>query len=103
VEDRDKLQQELDEVQKQLTALDDALAEKPEYGMGKGDPGVTQWELDQAMHQRLEERAAAIQQALDRLDDGTYGRCERCGNRIHPDRLAVLPDTKICIKCAQEK
>ncbi|MFP4344418.1 MAG: TraR/DksA family transcriptional regulator [Anaerolineales bacterium] len=103
MKERDKLQQELEEVRRQLTALDDALAEKPEYGMGKGDPSITQWELDQAMHQRLEARAAAIQQALGRLNDGSYGRCERCGELIHPDRLAVLPDTKICIKCAQEK
>ncbi|MFL7792285.1 MAG: TraR/DksA C4-type zinc finger protein [Anaerolineae bacterium] len=36
------------------------------------------------------------------MDKGTYGICERCGKPIHPDRLAVLPETRLCIECARE-
>ncbi len=95
------LQRELDELRDQIAMLEVALKEKPNYGLGKGDPSVTRWELDRAMLQRLRQRAASLQRAMSRLSQGTYGTCKRCGNPIHPDRLAVLPDTKLCVGCAQ--
>ena len=95
------LQQELDELRAQITALEKALEEKPDYGLGRGDPGITRWELDQALLRRLKRRAAELKRALSRVDQGTYGICVQCGRPIHPDRLAILPDTQVCIKCAQ--
>jgi RNA polymerase-binding transcription factor DksA len=35
------------------------------------------------------------------MADDVYGVCEECGKTIHPDRLAVLPDTTRCIRCAR--
>lgn len=94
------LRQELDQVQGQIAALEATLAEKPDYGLGRGAPAVTRWELDQALLQRLKERSASLERALSEMDRGTYGICERCSRPIHPDRLAVLPGTRICAKCA---
>lgn len=95
------LQRELEELQAQISALEASIEEKPDYGMGKGDPSITRWELDQAMLERLQDRAASLERQLSRVSKGTYGTCERCGKPIDPDRLTVLPDTKICIECAQ--
>lgn len=100
---REVLQKELASLREQVETLKAALAVKPEYGMGKGDPAITQWELDQAMLERLQGRVEELEQALEKLEDGTYGICERCGNPINPNRLAVLPDTKICVSCAQKE
>jgi DnaK suppressor protein len=41
-----------------------------------------------------------IERALQKLDEGTYGICERCGKLISPDRLEAMPATKFCIACA---
>lgn len=95
------LQRELDELRAQIAALEKALEEKPDYGLGRGDPAVTQWELDRALLQQLTERAAGLERALWEMSKGKYGICEQCGSRIHPDRLAVLPDTRLCARCAQ--
>jgi DnaK suppressor protein len=95
------LQHELDELRAQIAALDRALEEKPDYGLGQGDPAVTRWELNQALRRRLKRRAASLEQALSQASQGTYGTCVQCGKPIHPDRLAVLPDTQVCIHCAQ--
>jgi DnaK suppressor protein len=38
--------------------------------------------------------------AIDRLDGGTYGRCERCGGAIGRQRLLALPAARYCISCA---
>ena len=43
---------------------------------------------------------AAIDAALRRLDDGSYGRCERCGQPIAADRLAARPTATHCVRCA---
>lgn len=96
-----ELRRELEELREQIATLETAVAEKPDYGMGKGDPSITRWELDQAMLGGLKERAAALEQQLSRISQGTYGICERCGKPIDPDRLAVLPDTSICVECAR--
>jgi RNA polymerase-binding protein DksA len=42
-----------------------------------------------------------IDRALDRIDEGTFGRCEACGQRIDKQRLEVLPFARRCIRCAR--
>jgi DnaK suppressor protein len=43
-----------------------------------------------------------IQEALDRLQAGTYGFCEDCGCPIAPGRLKALPYAKLCVECQAE-
>jgi RNA polymerase-binding protein DksA len=43
---------------------------------------------------------ADIDRTLDRLADGTYGRCTRCEEPIELDRLTALPETAVCVRCA---
>ena len=95
------LQRELDELWAQITALERALGEKPDCGLGKGAPAVTRWELDRALLKQLKEQAAGIEHLLSTKAEGEYGTCEQCGRSIHPDRLTVLPGTKMCIRCAR--
>ncbi len=40
-----------------------------------------------------------IEAALARVDSGTYGRCEACGEPIIAERLEVLPHTRYCVQC----
>jgi RNA polymerase-binding protein DksA len=53
----------------------------------------------------LEESAVAeineIRAALKRIDDGTYGICARCGEKINEKRLDALPYATECIQCAE--
>jgi RNA polymerase-binding transcription factor DksA len=53
-----------------------------------------------ALLDRGQRRLAALDRALARLANGTYGSCERCGAAISPERLAALPDTTRCVRCA---
>jgi RNA polymerase-binding transcription factor DksA len=43
---------------------------------------------------------AELDDALDRLRQGSYGQCERCGRPIAAERLAVRPAARTCITCA---
>jgi DnaK suppressor protein len=45
-------------------------------------------------------RLTALDQALERLDAGTYGRCVGCGREIGAERLEARPGAEHCIACA---
>jgi len=38
--------------------------------------------------------------ALNRMDEGTWGQCEKCNGAIGRDRLRALPETRCCLDCA---
>ena len=95
------LQEELDRLRDQIEKLELALEERPDYGLGEGDPAATDWEINRALLEQSRGRAVELEQALSRADRGEYGICRGCGEPIHPDRLAVLPGTKVCIRCAR--
>ena len=54
---------------------------------------------DLALRDRSDHQLELVDEALARLDAGTYGRCVRCGEPIAPDRLDALPWAARCIDC----
>ena len=65
------------------------------------------WESDRNFLLRIRERErkliTKIREALERIEEGTFGICERCGAEISEKRLEVRPVTTLCIKCKQEQ
>ncbi len=102
-EARARLLAERAEVLKELEQLRSRLEVKPDYELGEGDPMIYQWELNLALRERAEQHLAEIEEALEQLELGLYGRCERCGKPIEPERLAVLTHTTVCSQCAQRR
>ncbi|MCX7706599.1 MAG: TraR/DksA C4-type zinc finger protein [Anaerolineae bacterium] len=102
-EARARLLAERDEVLKELEQLRSRLEVKGDYELGEGDPMIYQWELNLALRERAEQHLAEIEEALEQLEQGLYGRCERCGKPIEPERLAVLTHTTVCSQCAQRR
>ena len=45
----------------------------------------------------------AIEEALQRMEKGTYGICRDCGDPIAPARLQAIPWTRVCIACKQKQ
>jgi RNA polymerase-binding transcription factor len=100
---KERLQQELDETLAEIARLNERLERKGDYGLGKGDPSIYEWEMCLALKQRAESKAQSLQVALRKAEEGDYGICEVCGEPIDPARLAIVPHTKRCIKCAQQR
>jgi len=54
-----------------------------------------------ALIEQTELHLAETDAAQDRIDAGTYGRCESCGRTIAPARLEARPIARTCIDCAE--
>ena len=63
-------------------------------------------EADQSMNLRLRDREQVllkkIDKALAKIDEGTYGVCERCEEEIGLKRLEARPVAELCIRCKEE-
>ena len=60
---------------------------------------VFEQQRDLALRDRNGRHLAEIEAAIARLDDGTYGACQRCGQQIAPARLEALAWAAFCIDC----
>ncbi len=59
-------------------------------------------EINFILNDREREKLMAIDDALQRIADKTYGICESCEGEIQLGRLKVLPFTRLCVKCQEE-
>ena len=60
-------------------------------------------EAHASLIERSEDRLRLIDQALARLDNGTYGTCAECGEDIALERLKALPFALLCVDCQQKR
>ncbi len=98
---RQNLENQLREALKDLEQLEKRLQQKAEYGPGKGDPAIYEWEFTLALREQAKAKVETIRRALQKSEEGTYGICERCGAPINPERLEIVPLARLCIKCAR--
>jgi RNA polymerase-binding protein DksA len=89
-----------------LLADADALANEREPGdtqfdeeSGEGDTLSVERERDLALSNAARQTVDEIEKALARMEDGTYGYCEVCGDRIPVPRLEAIPWADQCVKC----
>ncbi len=99
------LRARLDEVQARIAAL----AKTPEPGAGIGFGKRVGDGTTEAISRRneigigtsLEVTEQRLLRALAKVDEGSYGVCDRCGKPIAPARLEVAPESVVCIDCAR--
>lgn len=56
-------------------------------------------EVDESLEENAEQLVRDIDRALEKIDDGTYGTCERCGREIPEERLDAVPYATLCVAC----
>jgi RNA polymerase-binding protein DksA len=57
----------------------------------------------EALANKLKGTLEDVENALAKLDDGTYGTCETCGKEIAAGRLEAMPTARQCIDCASKR
>ena len=68
--------------------------------VGEGTSIAIERFADVAIHDQIIQQLAAVNAALVRVDEDTYGICEVCGRRIAPERLEAIPWAATCVACA---
>jgi DnaK suppressor protein len=64
---------------------------------------VQEYENLVSIEQRLELKLRDIDLALEKIEKGTYGKCENCDKEISEDRLRALPEARVCFDCDIKK
>lgn len=102
--------------EKRLLAMRKSLLEEITEGMKEGADDVKKdigdiydlasserdRELNLLLGHRDREKLAQIDEALARINEGTYGVCEECGGKIGAERMKVMPFARLCIDCKAE-
>lgn len=78
----------------------DASLEVSSVDQHPADLGTETFERtkDLAIIEQLDVQLTEVEHAFHRLEEGTYGKCEACGNPIGDERLEALPAARFCVK-----
>lgn len=90
--------QQLDEERIEITTSLGELSNLPTHNADRADDGL---EVQVVLQDTLGDELDQIEVALQRIDAGTYGTCDACGQEIAAERLAALPFVAQCIECAK--
>jgi DnaK suppressor protein len=104
-------EKKMQEIKKKLIAQKEALLDEAEEALNKlpgqtvfpdlGDQATAETERSFMLRLRGRERRLLkkIENAIERIEQGTFGICDRCGNEIDIRRLEARPVTTLCIEC----
>jgi DnaK suppressor protein len=105
-----QLQQEVAGLTADIAEAESAIAERlgdaaVDAGDDPADAGAKtfQREHELALTQNARELLALTERALARMDDGTFGVCESCGQPIGKARLQAFPRATLCVTCKQRE
>ena len=104
--DLDAIRRELESRRDSTSERVATLAERPELGsaqgfgkrIGDGTTEAISRITEIGVGRSLETGLARTERALAKLDEGTYGTCDACGETIPPKRLRAMPDSVLCVR-----
>ena len=100
VRQQKQVEQNLKTVNEDDPATQPALAESSE-------PGTDSWIAENhtstiALGNSLKTTGTNVKKALTKIKNGTYGKCEKCGNMIETGRLMAMPTAAVCLSCSKK-
>lgn len=100
---RDELRSQLRRLERSMRTTDEASqpVELDQQAVGRLSrmDSLQNQHLTRNLQEREQVRYAALTRALERINEGIYGRCSRCGDPIPPGRLVIYPETEHCVPC----
>jgi len=97
--ERKRLIEEMGQLKTAMRPADERREGSP---FGKREEEATEsYELERrlTLEKSIREQLAAVEHALQKFEDGTYGLCDNCGKPIPPERLEALPQATLCLDC----
>jgi len=106
IKEREKIGGEISHIAKDALSKSqrDASGDLSGYSYHMADVASDNYEMEFSLGRATDEQKIlyAIDEALKRVDDGTYGKCLQCLKPIRKSRLRALPHTALCIECQKQ-
>ena len=104
---RPALDAKLAEIDDQMATMEKKPVDQGSISFGKRIGEGTSMAVDRlaqvAVHDKLQVTRADVVRAMEKLEDGTYGRCDVCGEQIPAGRLEALPWAVLCVEDAAKR
>ncbi len=104
--EKQKLREQIDSLNRGglRESLLESTQELSRYDNHPGDLGSEEFERskDLALRDNARIQLQKIDDALESIQEGTYGVCRRCGCEIPRERLEAIPETTLCLECREE-
>jgi RNA polymerase-binding transcription factor DksA len=97
---REQLEKRLDAMRTRLSSLKEDVTQAHSSDSAEQAQERENDEVVDAIANETEHSIRVIQAALERIDAGTYGECEACGELIDEARLSAIPEATRCVGCA---
>lgn len=87
------------------TTIKDSTGDLSSYSYHMADQGTDAMEREKAFlfASKSGRLLYHINEALRRIKDKKYGKCQECGQEISPARLEAVPHARLCIKCKEKE
>lgn len=96
------LEDKLNSLLKRANAIDDDLSQPHDDDWSEDATESSNDEVLETIGNLTVESIEDIKLALSKIEKKTYGKCEKCGNKISLKRLKAIPFASSCLECCQE-
>lgn len=103
-EERARLEELIEEARLEMEVArqtESSSERSPDPGNAEAGSMKFEYEKELSMQQNSIDLLRKVQHALDRIENGSYGDCESCGQSIPVARLEALPYATLCVDCAR--
>jgi DnaK suppressor protein len=105
-EEKERLEEQIEDYERELeeARLTESSSDRsPDPGNAEASSMKLEYAKELSIEQNTIDLLSKVSRALDRVNAGTYGICESCGQPIPVERLDVLPYTTLCVDCASRQ
>ena len=101
LDERERVLREIAELDADLSkSLEESSGESPhDQHMAETAAVTLEREIDLTLQDNARAALVQIDRALRKLEDGSYGRCDKCGESISEGRLSIAPFATLCVEC----
>ncbi len=105
-EERDRLRgviREIEEEREEVRLSETSSERSPDPNTAEGGSLAFELEKELSVAKNAEDLLAKVDEAIGRIEEGSYGNCVDCGKAIPVARLDALPYATLCVECASAR
>ena len=105
-EERERLEglvRDIEAEREEVRLTETSSDRSPDPNTAEGGSLAFEMEKELSLWQNAQDILAKIEEAVGRIEEGTYGTCDECGTAIPVARLDALPYTKLCVDCSASR